>query len=231
MSHELRTPLNGLLGFAELMQEGVAGPLSERGTEFLHHVLTSGRHFLQVINDVLDLARLEAGSLDCHPAPVDLRMLIEEVLQTLRPTLLSKSQHVAVHIDPACTQVINDPAMLKQLLYQYLSNAIKFNPRAGTVTLRASMQESGTFRLEVTDIGIGIEPQDVDRLFTPFEQLDEGVRKRFEGAGVGLALAKRIAELQGGRVGVESSPNKGSTFFAVLPRVVELQPVLENRSR
>jgi signal transduction histidine kinase len=220
MSHELRTPLNGLIGFAELMHDGLAGPLTDKQREFLGHVLTSGRRFLRVITDVLDLAGLESGQLAMHCSGVDLAALLDEVVASLRPALAAKAQRLSVEVEPACAHVVNDPAMLKQLVYHFVSNAIKFTPVRGTVSVRAMAQSADRFRIEVADTGIGIGPQNLERLFMPFEQLESGAGKPVEGAGVGLALSKRIAEAQGGRVGVDSKPGEGSVFFAVLPRVV-----------
>ncbi|TMI88231.1 MAG: PAS domain S-box protein [Bacillati bacterium ANGP1] len=219
MSHELRSPLNGIIGFAELMHGGKVGPMSDPHKEYLGDILTSSRHLLQLINDVLDLARVEAGRMEFHPEPVDLAKLVGEVRDGLRTLAAAKRIQVKTQIDPGLTGVTADPAKLKQLLYNYLSNALKFTLEGGQVTLRARPEAADTYRIEVEDTGIGIRPEDLGRLFVEFQQLDAGAAKKHKGTGLGLALTKRIVEAQGGQVGVRSAPGAGSVFFAVLPRV------------
>jgi signal transduction histidine kinase len=218
MSHELRTPLNGVIGFAELMHDGRAGPITPENKEFLSDVLTSGRKFLRVINNVLDLASAEAGKLECRPEPVDIDSAAHEVIGIVRPFLEEQGHRLEIDVSPACAGIVTDVGLLKQILYNYLSNAVKFTPPGGTVTLRVKPDGPDAFRVEVCDTGTAVRPEDIGRLFTAFEQLDAGAQKRFEGAGLGLALTKRIAEAQGGRVGVEPAPDGGNIFFAVLPR-------------
>ena len=218
MSHELRTPLNAIIGFTELIHSGQVSPDMPQYSEFLGDVLTSGRHLLQLINDVLDLSKVEAGRLEFHAELIDLRKVVKEVVAILRTTAANKRLEVSVEIDPALSSVFLDPSRLKQVLYNYISNAMKFISDGGRVTIRARPEEPGMFRLEVEDTGIGIESADIPRLFTEFQQLDAGAAKAQAGTGLGLALTKRLAEAQGGSVGVTSEPGKGSTFFALLPR-------------
>ncbi|MFL5309324.1 MAG: response regulator [Myxococcales bacterium] len=234
MSHELRTPLNAILGFTQLLHEGEVGPLTDEQREFLGNVLTSSRHLLRLINDVLDLAKVEAGKLDFRPEPVDLPQLISEVTAILRTTAADKNVHVEIAVHPAVVSVALDPARLKQVLYNYLSNALKFTPSGGLVTVRASPEGADFFRLEVHDTGSGIEPADLSRLFVAFQQLDAGATKKHAGTGLGLALTKRIVEAQGGSVGVRSTPGVGSVFHAVLPRQASGDPrpaMPQSRSR
>jgi len=219
MSHELRSPLNGIIGFAELMHSGKTGPLSDPHKEYLGDILTSSRHLLHLINDVLDLARVEAGRMEFHPEAVDLAKLVGEVRDGLRTLAAAKRIQVKMEIDPGLTGVTADPAKLKQLLYNYLSNALKFTPDGGRVTVRVGPEDADTYRIEVEDTGIGIRPEDLGRLFVEFQQLDAGAAKKHKGTGLGLALTKRIVEAQSGKVGVRSAPGTGSVFFAVLPRV------------
>ncbi|MGA2551270.1 MAG: ATP-binding protein [Burkholderiaceae bacterium] len=221
MSHELRTPLNGVIGFAALMHDGMAGPISDEHRRFLGHVLDSGRRFLQVINDVLDLSNIEAGRWKMHIGDVDLPATIGNVTSALHPLLQKKQQQFTTELDSACAPVVNDAAMLEQIVYNYLSNAIKFTPPRGTIRLRVLPDDSLMFRIEVEDSGIGIAPDDLKRLFLPFEQLHSGRMKSVEGAGLGLAVTRRLAELQGGRVGVDSAPGGGSIFYVVLPLKLE----------
>ncbi|HEY6323692.1 MAG TPA: PAS domain S-box protein [Thermoanaerobaculia bacterium] len=218
MSHELRTPLNAIIGFAELMHDGKVGPVAPDQKEYLGDILTSSRHLLGLINDVLDLSKIEAGKMEFLPERVDLGKIAAEVRDILRSLAASRRIAISIEIDPGAGEVVADPAKLKQVLYNYLSNALKFTPEDGSVTLRMAPEGGEHFRLEVEDTGIGIRPEDLGRLFVEFQQLDVGAAKKYGGTGLGLALTRRIVEAQGGRVGVESTPGKGSRFFAVLPR-------------
>jgi PAS domain S-box-containing protein len=218
MSHELRTPLNAIIGFAELMHSGKVGPLAADHHEYLGDILTSSRHLLQLINDILDLAKVESGKMEFRPERVDLGKLVGEVRDILRGLAAEKRLNVATQIDPQAGTAFIDPARVKQVLYNYLSNAIKFTSEGGLVTARIIAQETALFRLEVEDSGIGISAEDIDKLFVEFHQLDASSAKRFQGTGLGLAMTKRIVEALGGRVEVRSTPGKGSTFSAVLPR-------------
>ncbi len=217
MSHELRTPLNAIIGFSELMYDGKSGPLTVKQKEFLGHVLVSGQHLLQLINDVLDLAKVEAGKLDFYPERLDLAELIAEVTTVLQPMAESRQVHMQSTISPALGAVVLDAARLKQVLYNYTSNALKFTAAGGQVMIRAWPAGSGWLRLEVEDTGIGISEEDCLRLFSEFTQLDSGAGKRHQGSGLGLALTRRLVEAQGGTVGVTSTLGVGSTFFAELP--------------
>ena len=221
MSHELRTPLNAIVGFSELMHDGKVGPVSAQHREYLGDILTSAHHLLQLINDVLDLAKVESGKLEFRPEPVDLPNLLSEVRDILRTLAAKKRIHIETEADPTLTRVVLDPAKLKQVLYNYLSNALKFTPEEGRVTIRLAPEGAEAFRLEVEDTGIGIRPEDQGRLFVEFQQLDASTAKKYPGTGLGLALTKRIVEAQGGRVGVGSTPGQGSVFYAILPRVAE----------
>jgi len=218
MSHELRTPLNAIIGFTELVHRGKAGPVSERQQEYLEDSLHSARHLLQLINDVLDLAKIEAGKIGLRPQPVQLEGLAGEVRDVLRGLANSKHLHVTIEIDPALSPVVIDPARVKQVLYNFMSNAIKFTDEGGTVTVRIAAHGAAQFRIDVADTGIGIAAQDLARLFVEFQQLDAGSAKRYPGTGLGLALTKRIVERHGGHVAVASEPGAGSTFTAILPR-------------
>jgi PAS domain S-box-containing protein len=219
MSHELRTPLNGIIGFAELMYDGRVGPLAAQHQEYIGDILTSARHLLTLINDVLDLSKVEAGNVELRPEPVDPAAVVNEIRNILRTLAVRKHIQVETQIDAGLGRIVVDPAKLKQVLYNYLSNALKFTPDEGRVTVRVRPEGEDSFRLEVVDTGIGIALEDIGRLFVPFQQLDGGTQKKYPGTGLGLALTKRLVESQGGRVGVESVPGRGSTFSAILPRV------------
>jgi protein-histidine pros-kinase len=217
-SHELRTPLNAIIGFSALLHAGKAGPLSETQTEYLGDILVSSRHLLQLINDVLDLAKVEAGRVDIAPQEVDLVRVAAEVKDILRGLAVEKRVEITLDVAPGLDEVVTDPRLLKQVLYNYLSNAIKFTSEGGQIQLEIVASPPGCFTVSVRDNGIGILAEDISRLFEEFQQLDSGAAKRYPGTGLGLALTKRIVEAQGGTVGVESEPGKGSVFFATLPR-------------
>jgi PAS domain S-box-containing protein len=218
MSHELRTPLNGIIGFSELMYNEEIGPVSSEHKEFLGDILTSGRHLLQLINDILDLSKVEAGKLEFRPEEMDVSKTIQEVCDILRAMSAKKHIDVKYSVDQRVHSVFVDPGKFKQVLYNYLSNALKFTPERGRVRVVASLVGDAEFRIEVQDSGIGIHERDMSRLFVEFQQLDEGASKKYQGTGLGLALTKKIVEAQGGRVGVTSAIGTGSIFFAVLPR-------------
>ena len=217
MSHELRTPLNAIIGFAELLIDGMVDTKSPKYQLFVGHILSSGRHLLQLINDVLDLAHVESGKVRFRPEAVDLHALMHEVCATLGPVSAQRRVQLVVEHDPAVAGARLDPGRFKQVLYNFLSNAIKFSPEGGRVFVRTRALPEAMFRLEVQDSGVGIAPKDIARLFTDFEQLEEGAAKRHQGTGLGLALTRRLVQAQGGSVGVSSMLGRGSEFFAVLP--------------
>jgi signal transduction histidine kinase/DNA-binding response OmpR family regulator len=219
MSHELRTPLNGIIGFAELMHDGRVGPVSGPHKECLVDILTSSRHLLQLINDVLDLSKVEAGKMEFRPEALQLPKIVGEVRDILRTISAKKRIAVTTDFEPGLEEISADPGKLKQVLYNYLSNALKFTPDGGRVIIRTKTEGADYFRIEVQDSGVGIRPEDLSRLFIEFQQLDAGTAKTHQGTGLGLALTKRIVEAQGGHVGVSSTPGEGSLFHAVLPRV------------
>ena len=217
MSHELRTPLNSILGFSELLHNGEVGPLSGRRHEFLGDIHTSGKHLLRLINDILDLSKIEAGKIEFYPEEVLLADLVTEVVGVLHGVAHQRSVLIEVSIEPSLDVVLLDPARLKQVLYNYLSNAIKFTPVHGSVHLRLKREGATSFRIEVEDHGPGIAAANLSRLFTEFDQLDAGRTKSFGGTGLGLALTRRLVDAQQGRVGVDSVVGQGCVFHAVLP--------------
>jgi len=219
MSHELRTPLNAIIGFAELMSSGKV-PVSDF-PEYFGDILNSARHLLRLINDVLDLAKIESGTMSFHPELLQLSVVLAEVRDIVRPIATKKRIKIENEIHPDIGEIFLDSSKLKQVLYNYISNAIKFSPEEGRITVRILPEGSQQFRLEVEDRGIGISASDLSRLFIEFQQLDAGIGKKFQGTGLGLALTKRIVEAQGGHIDASSIPGKGSVFSAVLPRRLE----------
>ena len=215
ISHELRTPLNGIIGFSEIMHDGKVGPVSAEHREFLGDILTSARHLLRLINDILDLSKVEAGKMEFQPEPRLIDALVQEVRDVVRPLAERKNLELTTDVPASLTGVI-DASRFKQILYNYLSNAVKFTPPGGRVSLRVTVEDGSRFRLEVEDTGIGIEPDEMARLFQEFQQLPNS-RTADQGTGLGLALTRHIVEAQGGQVAVRSQPGHGSVFSAVLP--------------
>jgi len=216
MSHELRTPLNSILGFSELLTDDTTGRFDEATRRrFLDQIHSSGEHLLQLINDILDLSKVEAGQMDLQLHPVELGSLINEARATVEP--LARSKAIALNGEPGPElHLIADAAKVKQMLLNLLSNAIKFTPNGGRIQIRWRQVDSWA-EIAVSDTGIGIAAEDLGRLFTEFQQLDAGPARQQEGTGLGLALTRRLAELHGGQVGVESVLGEGSTFTLRLP--------------
>ena len=229
MSHELRTPLNAIIGFSELMSLDPPAPGPSRQREWALHIANSGRHLLKMINDVLDLSKVEAGKMDFHPEALDLPALAEEVMATVAVLAAQRGLDLRSSIAPDLHGLVLDPARLRQVLLNYLSNAIKFTPPGGQVVLRMMGEGPRLWRLEVEDTGAGIPAERLGQLFVEFQQLDDGLSKQHQGTGLGLALTRRLVEAQGGRVGVYSEPGQGSRFYAVLPRVAATEEAVAQR--
>jgi signal transduction histidine kinase len=217
MSHELRTPLNGIIGFAELMYDGRVGPVCEEHREFLADILSSARHLLALINDVLDISKVEAGKLEFRATRVDIGELVCGVVSSLRPLAEERRILVTTDIDPRLGEMWLDAGKYRQVLFNYLSNAIKFTPEGGCVRIRLLRPaDRDLIQLEVEDNGIGIPAEDIPTLFTEFGMLRKGPGASVPGTGLGLALTKRLVEAQGGSVAVRSQPGRGSTFLATI---------------
>jgi signal transduction histidine kinase len=217
VSHELRTPLNGIIGFSELMYDAKLGPVSDDHKDVLSDILTSARHLLQLINDILDLSKVEAGKMEFHPESTRIDTIVYEVRDVVRPLAEKKRLKLGISVPTEFTAVV-DPARFKQVLYNYLSNAVKFTPESGRVEVRIRREDESSFRLEVEDTGVGIPPDEIAKLFHEFQQLPNS-RKAEQGTGLGLALTRNIVEAQGGSVSVKSVKGTGSTFAAVFPLV------------
>jgi signal transduction histidine kinase len=230
MSHELRTPLNAIIGFAQLMHRGKVGPVSAQHQEYLGDILTSARHLLQLVNDVLDLAKVEAGRMEFRPESVHLTTLIHEVCDVLCGLAADKRLRINSVVDSGVDTVVIDSARLKQVLLNYLSNAIKFTRDEGQIDVRVAPDGLESFRLDVEDSGIGIAAQDLEKLFSEFQQVGEAATLH-QGTGMGLALTRRLVEAQGGRVEVRSTLGVGSTFSAILPRSARAIPGTESAQR
>lgn len=221
MSHELRTPLNAIIGFSQLLIDRKVGAINGKQAEYLGDILDGGMHLLRLINDVLDLAKIESGKMQLFPEPVSVPRAIREVCDILTPMALPKGIVFRIEADLAPETARLDSQKFKQVLYNLISNAIKFSGQGAQVRISATRGEVGELRLRVTDQGIGIRKEDIGKLFQEFQQLDSGAARHFPGTGLGLVITKKLVELHRGTVGVESEAGKGSTFSAVFPEMPE----------
>ncbi|MFA7405749.1 MAG: response regulator [Pelobacteraceae bacterium] len=237
MSHELRTPLNSVIGFSEVLGDELFGQLNAKQHEYVGNIMSSGRHLLNLINDILDLSKVEAGKLTLEPSTVKFREIISGTLSMLQEKALKHNLRLSLEFSADCDiELLADERKLKQIMFNLLSNAVKFTPDGGTIRvtaqrvsrddilitgkyLQSEMRPDAEEFMEITveDSGIGIRQEDFPKLFKEFSQLDSPYTKEYEGTGLGLALTKRLVELHGGLVGVESEIDKGSRFFFAIP--------------
>lgn len=218
MSHELRTPLNGILSLSEALEEGVYGDLSHRQLDAVHVIAESGHHLLALINDILDLSKIEAGKMEIQPGVVKVDEICQVCLRLVRSPAYQKGLQVHYTVNSVLETVWADERRLKQMLVNLLGNAVKFTPQGGQIGLEVTTdQNANLIRFTVWDTGIGIAAANIPLLFQPFAQLDSSLARQYSGSGLGLSLVRRLAELHRGRVGVESEPGKGSRFYVELP--------------
>jgi len=224
MSHELRTPLNAIIGFSELLEDRTFGELNERQQRYVSNVHSSGRHLLQLVNDILDLAKIEAGRLMLEPESVDMNALLHDMQRGMEPLAVAKRQTLVLQVADDLPRLTADQAKVKQILYNLLSNAIKFTKEGGRIGVRAMpvRGDDGGDQVQVAvwDTGVGIAEEDLHRIFLEFEQVDSTYARQQQGTGLGLALTRRLVEAHGGCITVESAVGQGSTFTFVLPAVL-----------
>jgi two-component system cell cycle sensor histidine kinase PleC len=215
VSHELRTPLNFIKGFTSLLANEFAGPLTPQQRDYLDNIGQSSERMLLLVNDLLDVAALQAGKLPLEPEPCVYGPLVDEAVQNA--TALAEARRLTLSTDTAAPVTLTiDPRRIGQVLANLIANAIKFTPEGGAVTVRVS-RDGETVRTEVTDTGIGIPEGEQHRLFLPFSQLDMSATRKAGGTGLGLSISKALVEAHGGHIGVESRPGQGSTFWFTLP--------------
>jgi signal transduction histidine kinase len=215
MSHELRTPLNAVIGFSDVLVQGIAGALNDRQKEYLGDVRSSGQHLLDLINDILDLSKVEAGKMELEPSVFALRDVVDGTLSMVKERATRHGITVSYEIAEGFPSLVADERKLKQVVLNLLSNAIKFTPSGGEIAIAAKRIEDG-IQVSVRDTGVGIAPDDQARIFEEFAQTKHG-RRAAEGTGLGLTLSKRFIELHGGRIWVDSALGQGSTFTFTLP--------------
>jgi signal transduction histidine kinase len=222
VSHELRTPLNSILGFADLLRESVGENPDAKSARYLQNILMSGRNLLELINDLLDLAKIEAGRMDVRSEPLPLGDLFEGLINLLKPLAQARELSIVPEVGSDVPILYTDPAKLQQVLYNLLSNAIKFSPMKGRVELIARTEDDAHVRITVADQGPGIEAAKHDLIFEKFRQIDGSVTREHSGTGLGLAISKELIALLGGSIGVNSVAGQGATFWIVLP--LKIQP-------
>ncbi|MDW7731094.1 MAG: PAS domain-containing sensor histidine kinase [Methanolobus sp.] len=216
MSHELRTPLNSIIGFSDVLLDGIAGELNEKQSSYINYISQSGKHLLHIINEILDISKIESGKMKLYKEKVSLVEVYGEIYSNMKHLADNKDIQFNMSIDPEGGCVFADKAKLKQILYNLVGNAIKFTESGGTVTIDTNTEDE-FIRISVIDNGIGIHPDDLKKLFKPFIQLDSSHARKYEGTGLGLALSKELVELHGGNIWAESEPGKGSVFTFTLP--------------
>lgn len=230
MSHELRTPLNAIIGFSDVLKGGIAGPLTEKQKEFSTDINDSGKHLLSLVNDILDLSKVEAGKMELEPSGFSLRELIERCLVLFKEKAMKHGIKLTSEVDEGIVNIVADERKIKQVMFNLLSNAMKFTPDGGSVRVTVRLTppasppplklrggEGELIEISVTDTGIGIAPEDIGKLFQPFQQIEHHLSKQYEGTGLGLKLCKDFVELHGGRIWVESELGKGSRFVFTIP--------------
>ncbi len=211
MSHELRTPLNAVIGFSEVLGERMFGELTDKQAEYVSDIHSSGAHLLSLINDILDLSKVEAGRMELDVAPFSVPMAIDNALTLIKERAGRHGITLECSIDPAVGDIHADERKMKQILLNLLSNAVKFTPDGGRISVAANSLPRGV-EISVTDTGIGIAPEDCATVFEEFRQVGQQSAAKSEGTGLGLALARKFVELHGGTIGVTSEVGKGSTF-------------------
>ena len=218
MSHELRTPLNAVIGFSEIIHNQLFGPIGEqRYVDYAKDIHSSGTHLLQVINDILDISKAEAGKVELREAQIDLNGTLASCARLIDPRAQAAQVRVTVDVAPDVPLLTADEQRVRQIVLNLLSNAVKFTPPGGRVRIVAKIEEDGGVAVSIVDTGIGMRPQDIPRALEPFGQIDSVLARRFEGTGLGLPLSRKLVELHGGTLSIDSAPNRGTTATVRFP--------------
>ncbi len=220
MSHELRTPMNSVIGFSELLKRKAPGELNEKQEHYIDNVLTSSRHLLRLIDDILEISKVEAGKIELLVEKISIDRIIDDSLILVEEKAASHNILIKKELDPGLDYIEADKQKIKQILFNLLSNAVKFSKNGGGTITIATKKEGNMAKISVSDTGIGIKEQDMGRLFKEFEQLDSGISRKYGGTGLGLAITKKLVELHGGKICVESKYGEGTAFTFFLPVVI-----------
>jgi signal transduction histidine kinase len=225
MSHELRTPLNSIIGFSDLLKQKMMGELNEKQEHYIDNIIKSSKHLLDLINDILDLSKIEAGKIEMTFENVFLSALMNDTLELIRATATKQNVAIKKEFDPEIGFIEADKQKFKQILFNLLSNAVKFSKtNGGTITI-TTKKNGDVVEISVSDTGIGIKKEDMEKLFNKFQQIDSGTSRKYGGTGLGLAISKQLVELQGGRIWVQSKYGEGTTFIFQLPLTTKKKAV------
>ena len=232
MSHELRSPLNAVIGFSQVMMDGLFGSLgSPRYEAYIRDIYASGNHLLSVINDILDLAKIEAGKIELDEQPIDVDEVAQFCFSVIRSRSEARNIGLSLEVPADAPRLVADEQKLKQMLINLLSNAVKFTLEGGQVTLNVETDPEGSFLFNVSDTGIGMGEDDLDRVVEPFTQVDSGLNRRYEGTGLGLPITKSFMELHGGTLKLRSELGVGTTATLVFPAARVCLPSAPQRQK
>jgi signal transduction histidine kinase len=226
ISHEFRTPMNAILGFAEILREKPELLRKDKGRKYADNIITSGRRLLNMINDLLDLAKTEAGKMKLHIETISLLQLCKGIVASFSSLTKSKKIKVKVAVDKDIPKLVTDAGKVQQILYNFLSNAVKFTPRRGRIEIKGSMLDEKTIRIAVSDSGCGIAEVDKEAIFEKFRQIDGSITRQTTGSGLGLAICKELSAMLAGQLGLESTYEEGATFWLDIPTSL---PVANNK--
>jgi signal transduction histidine kinase len=224
MSHEFRTPLNSIIGFAEILKEKAGRSEKDKSLRYSENIITAGKSLLNMINDLLDLAKTEAGRMRLHIDKFKIIQLLNELVASFSVMTKNKKIKVKLTVEDDIPELSTDSGKIRQILYNFVSNSVKFTPERGRIEIHASMLDEKMLRIAVTDTGCGISKQDQERIFEKFRQADGSITRDSAGTGLGLALSKELANLLAGSVGLESTLNQGSTFWLDIPITISPEP-------
>jgi signal transduction histidine kinase len=217
MSHELRTPLNAIIGFSEVIRDALVGPVAARYKDYARDIHSSGRHLLGLINDVLDLSKVELGRLELHEEPLELGKIVHDCQRLMADRARAGNLELDIDLPADLPLLLGDELRLRQIVLNLLSNAIKFTPAGGRITLSGGISPAGGIALAVTDTGIGMKPEEIPIALEPFRQIDSALNRRYGGTGLGLPLARTLAELHEGMLDISSALGEGTTVTVTLP--------------